>query len=383
MKPLDPVIDNDLKAIDSALRDGRVTATDQDARELQELALLLESDAERPDPAFAGELDRRVQHGFPRERKRRVRLPRLRVTRLGAASGVAVAAVLAGLVVVSLDSGDDETTSALRTGGGGAESAPRALQAPDGAAGKSIGIVPPEPLRGGGNFVPGNRERHIERSASLTLAAPGDELDRVADRIAVVTDRYGGFVLSSQVTSGEDGASGGTFELRIPASRLQPALRDLAALGDVRSRSQSGEDVTREVVTAADRLQAARAERKSLLRRLENATTDTEAEALRRRLDLNAMEIRGLRSQLRDLGLRTNYAAVSLSLVEDGESEGSVGGGSGTLDDAVDDALDSLVGSLGIVLRVLGIAVPLGLLATVAWASARVLRRRRREAALS
>ena len=105
--------------------------------------------------------------------------------------------------------------------------------------------------------------------------------------------------------------------------------------------------MTREVVTAADRLQAARAERKSLLRRLENATTDTEAEALRRRLDLNAMEIRGLRSQLRDLSLRTNYAAVSLSLVEDGGNGGSGGWSAARIDDALDDALDSLVGSLG------------------------------------
>jgi hypothetical protein len=269
--------------------------------------------------------------------------------------------------------------------GGGAEAAPRTLQAPDVAAGKSIGIVPPQPPLGrGGNFAPGRRDRHIERSASLNLAAPGDELDRVADRVAVVTDRYGGFVLRSQVTSGEDGGTGGSFELRIPASRLQPALRDFAALGEVRSRSQSGQDVTRQVVSAADSLQAARAERKSLLRRLESATTDTEAEALRRRLDLNAMEIRGLRSQLRDLALRTNYAAVSVSLVEEGDDDtGSESpGGGGSIDDAVDDAVGSLVASLGIVLRALGVAIPLGLLALAAWASARVLRRRRREAAL-
>jgi hypothetical protein len=49
----------------------------------------------------------------------------------------------------------------------------------------------------------------------------------------------------------------------------------------------------------------------------------------------------------------------------------------------VDDALDSLVGSLGLALRVLGVAVPLGLLAVGAWGGASVLRRRRREAALS
>ena len=102
-------------------------------------------------------------------------------------------------------------------------------------------------------------------------------------------------MLSSSVSTGGDSA-GGDFELRIPSSRLRPALRDLAALADVRTQTQTGRDVTREHVTAKDRLQAARAERRSLLRRLELATTDEEAEAIRRRLDLVAGEINGLRS---------------------------------------------------------------------------------------
>jgi Domain of unknown function (DUF4349) len=189
-------------------------------------------------------------------------------------------------------------------------------------------------------------------------------------------------VLRSSVTSGDEGSSGGSFDLRIPASELQPALRDLAALADVRSRTQSGQDVTREYVTARDRLQEARAERKSLLRRLERADSDAEAEALRRRLDTVAAEIRGLRSQLRELRLRTDYVAVSVSLVEkDGNRDfGPVGGGT---DDALDDALGSLEGSLNLAVRALGVLVPILLLAVPTWLVARALRRRRRESALA
>ena len=58
-------------------------------------------------------------------------------------------------------------------------------------------------------------------------------------------------------------------------------------------------------MTARDRLRAARAERKSLFRRLEAATTDAEAEAIRRRLDIVAGQINGLRGQLHGLRLRT------------------------------------------------------------------------------
>ena len=390
MSQLDPVIENDLNAIETALAEGRPTATDPDQRVLQELALLLEADAPEPDPQFAASLGGRVRDAFPR--KRRVRVPTLRFGRFHAFAGVAAAGLLAVVVVVSLNGSDENTIGEpLSLDSPATQPAPAgeiggALQrdaAPLSGTDDSAGSVGAPPI-GGGNFAPGKRERRIERSASLTLAAPGDELDRVAERVQAVTDRYGGFVLRSSITSGDEGAEGGSFELRIPASRLQPALRDLAALGEVRSRTQSGQDVTPEFVTAADRLQAARAERRSLLTRLENATTDTEVEALRRKLDLNASEIRALRAQLRDLRIRTDYAVVSLTLVKDGEDSGSGGsGGSGSIDDALDDALNSLADSIGIALRVLGVAIPLTLFGGLAWASVTLWRRRRREAALS
>ncbi len=179
----------------------------------------------------------------------------------------------------------------------------------------------PCPIPPDGGFAPGQRNRKIERSIGLELEMPVDQMARVAEQVTTVTNRHGGFVLSSSVSTGEDSA-GGDFELRIPAARLRPALRDLAGLADVRTQSQSGRDVTREHVTARDRLQSARAERRSLLRRLELAATDEEAEAIRRRLDLVAGEINGLRAQLRGLRLRTDYAVVTVSPAAEGRRRG-------------------------------------------------------------
>ena len=256
----------------------------------------------------------------------------------------------------------------------------RTRPASGGAEGASGAAVQPAPPRGGGDFAPGERRR-VERLASLVLAAPADRLDRVADGVTTVTDRYRGFVLSSSFATGDD-APDGSFELRIPARSLQPALRDLAELGEVRSRSQSGADITREFTSAAERLEGARAERRSLLRRLERAGSDSEAEALRRRLDLNAGEVRGLRGQVRELRARTDYAAVSVTLERDGGDGGGDGEGDEGLGGAVDDALGSLEESVEIAVRVLGVAIPLGLLAVLTWTGARLARRRRREAAL-
>jgi hypothetical protein len=150
----------------------------------------------------------------------------------------------------------------------------------------------------------------------------------------------------------------------------------------VRTQSQTGRDVTREHVTATDRLRAARAERRSLLRRLEIAATDEEAEAIRRRLDLVAGEINGLRGQLRDLRLRTDYAVVTVSLLPADGQDGSGGGAGGSFDDALGDAGDLLVGVAGVIVRALAVALPLGLIGLLGWLATRALRRRHRESAL-
>ncbi|MGH2824241.1 MAG: DUF4349 domain-containing protein, partial [Thermoleophilaceae bacterium] len=139
---------------------------------------------------------------------------------------------------------------------------------------------------------------------------------------------------------------------------------------------------TRRHVTTHDRLESARAERRSLLRRLEVATTDEEAESIRRRLDIVAGEINGLRAVLRNLRLRTDYAVVTVELAGTEGNSGS-GGPGGSFDDAVNDAGDLLVGLAGVLIRILAIALPLTLIATLGWLAARTLRRRRRESVLA
>jgi Domain of unknown function (DUF4349) len=255
--------------------------------------------------------------------------------------------------------------------------------APDVPAVSGAGAAPAiAPMPAGGGFAPGERARKIEGSIGLELEAPGDELARVADQVTAVTNRHGGFVLSSSLSTG-DNSAGGDFELRIPSIRLRPALRDLSALATVRSQTQSGRDVTREHVTAKDRLQSARAERRSLLRRLEQADTDEQAEAIRRRLDLVAGEINGLRAQLRDLRLRTDYAVVTVTLLASKDGSTDEGGAGGTFDDALGDASDLLLGTAGVLIRILALLLPLALIALVIWLAGGPLRRRRRESALA
>ncbi len=379
------LMDRDLAALDAALSAGHADHEDQGARELQELALLLRDEAARPDEDFERVMRGRMEAGFPPKagsRRGRLRVPRILVRPRALAAAAAALALIAALaVVVTLRTGP-ESAEPLSASGGSVASTPEssspalpgAAKSADSAPRKLLRIAPPPAA---GRFAPGRSSRRIERSAELELGAPADEMEHLADQVSSVTARYGGFVLSSSVSSGRKDASGGDFDLRIPAARLRPALRDLAALGALHSQTQSGRDVTRPYVTVAARLEAARAERTGLLRRLAAAGTDQEAGAIRAQLDTVDRRIAHLRSQLRGLRLSTDYASVLVTLAAD---DGSGGGGS--FDDSLNDAGNLLVGAAGIAVRVLALALPIGLLALAGWLIGQAIRRRRRESAL-
>jgi len=402
----------------------------------RELALAVAAEAPAPDPDFARQLDERVARGFPRDsRAARLTLARARAASVlrrrppVAALGAIASVLIALAVAVSLIGGESATRHADVPGTSGADQRPggaieldsptdgkianpapaqppaaakrrsEALDAglatepaivrphPDAATtlrddGTQLAVpVPPAPRPG---FAPGTRDRRIERSATLALAAPDDRLDKVAADIAAVTDRYRGFVLSSSLATGDEGATtGGSFELRIPAARLDAALADLAELGQVRSRTTAGQDVTAAFVTAGDRLEAARAERASLLTRLENATTDNAAAALRLQLDATAGEINRLKSRIAVLRIRTDYANVAVTLQStDADTAAPASGERDGLRGALDDAADSLGTALELAIRALGVAIPLALVAAAVALAARAIRRRRRESAL-
>jgi hypothetical protein len=408
-------IERDMQAVDAALHAGAADHDDPLVRELQELGLVLQADAAQPEAEFAEELEKRVREGFPAKpgtpgahvdaagrwlRDLRASMPP--PSRFLPAAGALVTVLVIGVAVAALDpqlinrdNGEDGGSAAQSEGGGGGASRggdaePVPVDPPEAARDVAPAIRPVQPTqsaiapppRGPGGFAPGRGDRKVERTISMTLEAPNPEIPALAQDVTRVTSRHGGFVLSSTLDSDQEGANG-FFEVRIPASRLRPALADLAGLATVREQSQSGQDVTRRHVTTRDRLQSARAERRSLLRRLELAETDEEAEAIRRRLDIVAGEINGLRATLRNLRLRTDYAVVTVDLAGTDEDSDGSGGAGGSFDDAVGDAGDLMVGLAGVLIRVMAIALPLGLIAALVWLVTSALRRRRRESVLA
>jgi hypothetical protein len=325
----------ELEAVDAALA-GR--AVHPDHAELAELALLLRDERPEPAPAWAAQLDRRVEARFPARPRKRRDWTWLR----NVAPAIALLLIILpiGLIAALAPSGTDDSDS----GGGllGADT---------------------------------RRERNVERSAELTLAAPRRTLDRVASRIPDVAADLGGYVARSSVSS----EGGGDFRLRVPTRQLDEAVQRLSRLGRVRNVSRNSLDITATVVSARARLTDARAERESLLRQLAAADTVNETESIRARLDIVSREIAAARNSLQRVRNRANFADLGITLVP---MSGDDDEGAWTPGDAFDDGLRVLEVVAGIAVLALAILVPLLAVWLLAWLAHRAVARRRRERSL-
>ena len=329
-----------------------------------------------PDPDFVADMEWRMKRGFPRERKRH--LPHLRPRPVAAFAASAGLAVLIAVAVLDSGGGEPAAPTAVesigRDAGHGIEPGAAVPQ----SARMTASPQPIPPSHGGQGVAPGTEVRRIERSAQLTLASNPEDFDGIADAVVRTADRRDGFVLQSSFTQGEEGLSNGFFELRVPSAELQSTLNELSRLATVRTRSESGTDVTGSYVSIRDRLRTARALRTSLLRRLELAETDVAARALTRRLEIVGNRIAALRDQLRGVRERTAYATVFVELVD--EDAGAV---TGETNEAIDDAVGSLEDILNFLIRAAAIIVPLALAGLVGWLLASRARRRARERSLA
>jgi hypothetical protein len=311
------------------------------------------------------------------------------------AAGV-LAAALAALVVV------------LGSGGSGDVGSGGAAQAPDGpvaasgdsatresteerSAAPSAGataqedraLVPLGVPNPGGTISPSTSPRRVQRTVSLALSVPGDELQSTADDVVATVDRFGGIVASSSIGSDDGSGASASFDLRIPTERLDGALAALSKLGHVAQRRQDLVDITGSFDSVSDRLSDARAERKGLQRALGRATSKAQVDSLKARLRSATSRVSRLKGDLAALRRRADLATVSLAIRGDAdEADGGGSGGSWSPGDAAGDALRVLQVFAGVALIALAVLAPLALLGALVALGLRATRRRRRESAL-
>jgi hypothetical protein len=358
------------------------------AAEPELAALVRDVRAEAPAmaPDFRARLDRRVERGFVPVQPRRKRFALRRWVPAIGVSG----ALLAGIVAVVLTAGGGEDSNNASSSGAGEAVQDLSATVPgsgstgsgstsstSSGSGASGGVLKAVPPAAGSS----SRQRRVERSTRLELTTP--DVQAASDGVVRATQATGGFVQSSQVSTG-DGRSTASFVLRVPTSHLDDALVRLTRLGHVRSLQQSADDITNVYNGASTRLAEARAERRGLLRALGKATTAAQITSLRARIADNRRALQRDQRELDAVRNRANYATIGLELTGVARKHATVpSGGPWTPGDAAHDAVRVLEVSAGVALIALAVLLPLTLVGAAGGFAAVALRRRRREAALS
>lgn len=353
----------------------------------------LEAMAPRPAPEFAARLDALAAAGFPeqpapaprgRRRGRSWWLSLSLSRRQPLVAGSVVCALVAAVVtvgVVTSGGGREEPGGGASTGAAAVadESVPPSAGAT--ASGTSAGAADSFASATPNRATAPSAPRKVERSAQMAVTVAEGRFADAAARVSQIAAGVQAIVDTSQLSTGR-GRDRAAYTLRVPVGRLDAALGQLAELGTVVSRDESGDDITGAVVSAEDLLGDLRAERDSLRRRL--AATDDDARAGRLRQELAELRerIAQARGDAMRLQQRARYATVDLTLTTRGAASASEDDDQGAIAGALDDAgrILGAIAATGIV--VLAVAAPLALVLALLWCAARVLRRRRREAGL-
>ena len=156
--------------------------------------------------------------------------------------------------------------------------------------------------------------RLIIRNATLTLIVKDSAASLSA--ITKIANDAGGFVNSSSSTKLAEGTRV-TLQLKIPSEKLDDALSQIKANGDVRDENVTGQDVTADYVDLSSRLKNLEAT-EAQLRKIMDATTNT-ADVLK-----VYEQLTNIRGQIEQVKGRMQYyvrsaamSTVSLTLIPD------------------------------------------------------------------
>lgn len=345
---------HDLDVIDAIVRGGG-EARPEDAA-LTDFALLVRNARPVPNHGEAAALDGRAEN----------------VTR-GSRQSVIFKPVFAGALSLILLCG---VVAAVGLGGGGTdESSPREAGSPEagtpevlGTSAQPDGPESAQDLSKALTVVPGvsssAAQREVARDTRITLAADGNKIERISDRVNAIVDRYDGYVASSRVRGGEGNRGRATFALMIPATQYKPALASISKLAHVRSRSQSSEDITTAVNSADRKLDRATARVNRLEDQLAAAETPAERASLSRQLASANAAKRAAARQVRANRARVNYVPIALTIVADKTAEDK---DKGEIAKAFDKAGELLTAIAAVLIVVLAVLIPLTLIGSAIW----------------
>jgi uncharacterized protein DUF4349 len=218
-------------------------------------------------------------------------------------------------------------------------------------------------------------DRSLVRTAQLDLSAR--DVVATVDRARDIAATGGGYAGRESVRD-----ESATLVLHIPSDRFDAALGELSKLGDVRSRTQSAEDVTEQIVDLQSRIATQRASVERVRALLAKATTVDEIVRIEQELTTREADLESLEQRSQSLSGQVALSTVTMQVrkstappVAQEEPTGFVAG--------VSDGWGAFLDAGAVTLRVLGAVLPFALVLAIPAALLLRWRRRRRTPAVA
>ena len=360
--------------------------TEEDLREVVEQAAAA---APRPQQVDI----RRYADGIAPVKRRRVRRPS-RSTLVGVGVAAAVLAVLS-MAFTSADFGNSNSNKKASTAGTSASqqdqsstrrldpAAPTPLDTGAGGATAAAGAGggAPAPSAPGAPPPPADSAK-VVKNGSVELGVGKGTVTEAINRITGLATGFGGYVADTRTTGGSDGThASGTVTVRVPAAAFEQLLGDVSKLGDVRSTTSSGVDVTAQYTDLDAKIGALQATHDQLLTILTQAQSIPDILAVQDRLNQVQSEMDSLVGQRNLLADQSSYGTLAVTVLEPGATATPLATARDQgIGDAWDDAKEHFGDTIEWFVRIsgtLGVVAALALIGFLGyWLVARRARRR-------
>jgi hypothetical protein len=202
-----------------------------------------------------------------------------------------------------------------------------------------------------------SRERKVIRSANISVSVDAPH-DKTAE-IEGVVETLGGFIVSSSLYgTSESGSS--SLTIRVPADGFHQALDRFRSLGDVRSETVSGKDVTEEFVDLKARLDVQRNLETRYLTLLSEATTIADTLAVEEELARVRTEIERMEGRKQFLQDQVAMSTIQLEVVSPAQAHDD--SALGEIGEAFADSGEIAVAVVAGAIRVAAALIPIGLI---------------------
>lgn len=194
-------------------------------------------------------------------------------------------------------------------------------------------------------------DRKIVSTASLTMEVKN--IQNALNEITKIVQANQGFISSSS-TYDTGGRKNGQATVRVPQRNFYSTVEQIEALGTVKSKQVSGQDVTEEFIDLGARLDNLKKQETRLQEILKNATTVKDVLEVERELERVRGEIERLTGRLNYLNQSVEMSTISVSASE----PAPIGGQGWGITDALSEAVTGFIESVKGIIIFVGFILP-------------------------